>query len=83
MEFRTLFRAYRQAEEEKQMAIERRGTRLGIAVDNCENSKIYQRYDRLTRRIIMRFEGVKICSLCTAPKGDHFSTCLRKETNNE
>ena len=76
MKHLTLFRAYRAAESHKYFAVlDRQGSKWGIAVENDKHALIWQRYSRLSERIIARFEGIKVCPICVRDNGDHWSDC--------
>lgn len=83
MQFKTLFRAYQMAESEKNRAVERRGGSFGIAVKKDPDALHYQKYDKLTRRIEARIEGVQVCPLCVAPYDQHYSFCRRFKKENQ
>ncbi len=80
MKIQTLFKAYKGAESYKNRAAEIRskpfgnGT-FGIACADDKQARIWQRYDRLSRRIEARIMGEKVCPICVAPNDKHFSKC--------
>ena len=77
MEFRTLFRAYVEAESRKSdCARARGGGQRGIAVHADNLAVEWQRYDRLARRIVARVEGYRVCPLCAATH--HYPNCPRR-----
>lgn len=86
MKIQTLFKVYQGAERHKSRAAEIRGKlfgngTFGIACADDRQAKIWQRYDRLSRRIEARIMGEKVCLICVAPNGKHFSKCKHyKET---
>ena len=83
MKIQTLFKAYQGAEFNKRYAAEMRGAifgngTFGIASADDRQARIWQRYDRLSRRIEARIMGEKICPICTAPNDYHYTNCRHK-----
>ena len=80
MKIQTLFKAYQGAEFQKRNAADIRGKlfgngTFGIACADDKQARIWQRYDRLSRRIEARIMGEKVCPICVAPNGKLFSKC--------
>jgi hypothetical protein len=80
MKIQTLFKAYKIVERNKRHAEELRGRvfgngRFGIAAADDQWAKYWQRQNRQSIRIEARIMGEKVCPICVAPNGNHFSKC--------